>query len=1587
MKNSNGKIDFITDYLSSYQSKIQLMNSTGLFDEAKHFELFAQEICKLWFDKQFKNLNEFTYTYPCVDLVSDDNIFIQVSTTDSIPTKINQTLKNIQNSKKPEINLIKNVKFFMLDNASVNKIKDKTIGNITFNKETDLITTKTILQRANNDLQFQGSLYDLLQKDIALKAEFDKLKEAIEKSKFDIKTTINTLINNEYEIDRSILINKIKQENAKNIIILGQAGFGKSAMCKQLMCDAENVLFSRAENIVQKNNINEIWSFAIKNVLHESNKDFVFFIDSLEFIADNGDKNNLIPYLFEIVKDMPNVKIIASCRTTDYNAFIRLTSQYDIKTYEVTEVTKNELIGIAKKYPIINKIKSNSSYAQLLKNPLYIDLIVSKIINFKDIKNENEFREYIWQKIICQGDNESKTIVKQIVFNRAKNFLLYVNADDFDSKTINSLVSNGVLIKKNSLVRLKYDIFEDICFERYFDDEFNNSKGDYLKFFNNISSMGRCVYRRYQIWVANKLLNKENRNKVINKIIFSNTTPTNWGNQTIIGLIKSKFSKEFFTESTDEIIKNDLLDKFIYLTNLYGFEVNTSWLAKYSPVIKLSPSGEGRKSLLEIVYNKEIHKQTTEIKNNILKLISDYVEIPDENKEADISQHVVNILIHYLNEKVTIINNLNSKEKENFYKKDEYAISLLSQLYQISNLAIDWITDYWKNLEKWYKNDLEHYAEHIIKFTISFENCVLAKNMPKQLCQLAEMFWTYNRPKNKSQFNFYDNYDVLEYQYGLNKQAKNYAHENYRNSPVMSNFFHTLFYCSFWEGIKWAISFINKAVLQYQINSPDDCFEYEIKFLNEDCTKKYIGNNLMWISTTIENHMPVLLSDLLYCLQELIIQIIQGKWLKEKTTEFANNVKKYIYDNSNNIATLSIISNIGLKFDNELPGYALDLATNINIVMFDIQRKGLMIPNPTRDLLEKQIVAAVGIPNLQKRYKLKTTEVKDLQDYVANAQIYCLEDIQNKCYKILDYLYALIPNNRENATEYLQIQKMDLRNADLAKVDTNMVELIPKITGEAKKIIINNKKRFKSVSLINSKINYLQKKYSNTKLPLNEINHIIDIILKEKENLSFNIEFDRFLIIFICYALQDSKLSKKKREKYCQLFLNSINGYLINNKKLLVDLDLCSFLFKQLETNISIELKNNIKLILLESIIARGDNGLIKKISNCAKEYIKTNPVLVKSMFNTIIKLAEDEMSHQKFNADYIKKSSKIKDFVFTPNLSPKLIGVDKWIAQEKNKNAEIQEYQSKRDNNIKDYLYEGKALNLQDFTPENYDISLLCYALNCGVQLSDEFVESISLKALKTIIYIWENYERNNNLYEILDVYTLFEIEIFFRNQLTINESISNKTLDMMFTNIDFSKFTKDAVEFYHRVYFEITIIYFDSHNDNERRTFMVSVFTKLENKILAMSDGKVKDSLKKSLIFYFPQFSRHDWSNCLAGYSYKDKEFINNQFIKYGSKSIDDMLLSIKQFHVDKLLPEILISLNTVFQSAKNEDIENFKKDIYKNKETILFFMSKAFINFSDEIKQDESLINAFENILEILCDYGFEEAAVILDEFRIH
>ena len=646
MLNSNERMGFIIEYMSSYDEKIKMANKNGLFDAAKMFELFAIEVCNVWFGQKFSNLNDETATYPYVDLISENReLLVQVSTVQDVPTKIKTTLEKIRDSKDKKCSDLKNIVFFVLSNNSIDKVReysgDNQIGSISFTIKDNLITTNDIITKAQNDLNFQKKLYKVLKDEYEnFNINIRKFKGALELSNSGLKN-IEGLINGEYEIDRNEFLEKITKDNERYISIQGGAGSGKSVLCKKYVENEKLVLYARAERFLEENHIDDIWGCCIQDVLECINgKKLIFFIDALEFIADCAEtKFELLQYLYDMAAEYQNVYIVTSCRTSDKNAFIKLETNFSIKIYEVGDITEDELALLMKQYPIIHKMYKTNSYVDLLKSPFYINLIVSNSMDIDNIGDENSLREYIWKNIICleeksrmYGILSNKVIetVEKIVFERARKFMLGIHKDDIDRDIMHALLSEGVIAQQGDYIRLKYDIFEDICFEHYFDKAFDLCKGKYKTFYDEIENLGRCVYRRYQIWISNKMFIQVNRDKFLYSLTFSDEIPQSWKRQTEIGIVKSRFCDNYFEEQGSEILEQGMLFDFVKNINLFAFEGELLHIRQESPQMKLSPIGNGRPCIIRLLKNEEIYKKNIIGRDDIVKLCLDYAKQEDK---------------------------------------------------------------------------------------------------------------------------------------------------------------------------------------------------------------------------------------------------------------------------------------------------------------------------------------------------------------------------------------------------------------------------------------------------------------------------------------------------------------------------------------------------------------------------------------------------------------------------------------------------------------------------------------------------------------------------------------------------------------------------------------------------------------------------------------------------------------------------------------------------------------------------------------------------------------------------------------------
>ena len=1581
MMNSAERMDYIIEYISAYESKIALANKNGLFDSATLFELFAINVCELWFGQKFHNLNEKRSNYPYVDLVSEDNtVYVQVSTVQDVSSKIKSTLEKIRDSKDNRFDNLKTVFFFVLNNDSIDQVKDYTgkdqIGRIDFEKDKHLITTQDVVSRAKSSLEFQMALYELLKRDNTKISEISsKLITQFHDSKEIGLNSITSLINGEYEIDRTPLINKIKEVNKRFISIRGEAGSGKSVVCKKLVENEQYLLYARAERFVEESDIDNIWHLCIADaLLYLQDKPVTFFIDSLEFIADApSTKLDLLQSLYELAQKHPNVKIITSCRSSDETSFIKIDSKYTVIPFLIEPLTPEEVHLIAEKYPVIQAFLKDNSYSALISIPFYINLIVSNVSDYTSISDENALREYIWENVIClrikaskQGLSFNKIAheVTSLTFTRAQSFSLGVSKESIDQAVLNALVSEGVLIENGHGVRLKYDIFEDICFEKEFDNAFISCRGEYGVFFDNIEKFGRCSYRRYQIWIANKILSKENREKFLYNLISTTKIPTHWSQQTIIGLTKSRFCVPFFEEQMDSIVANNKLQEFIDITNLYAFSPEV-WGTEAAPGLLLHPIGEGRDALIKIIYEQNAYTKSGINMDSIIKLCSDYAK--NTNKEANTANMASKILQYLITEKLSDQNISHRSIKD-------ITTQLLNPIYQLAEFSKDWIVSFWnQQAEAFLSEDRgkQSVAEELLEYTLKFSTWQLAKHLPDELCNIADIFWT--TKINNRHYPFGNISDSNCYHYGLNRLAENYEHA--AQSPDDYRFFPNLIEQNFWKGFYWAISFINKSISHFVANNSSQVKEATLLLLDKNEEKKLFASLNMWFAGVDEYQFPALLGDIVYLLRTKIIRIINGGINHNiDITEFASNIKATIFQKSNNISLLTIIEDIGCQFEKELPGYALDLATCMDIIFWDIQRFSRLKPDAVREKLEKQILQIMGVPNLKQRYPKNASINYFLRDYVCKMQF--VIGTQQTCHRLLDYLYGLYPNTEEHAQSHLQIQHMDFRKPNIEQIDETTVAITPSISGFAKEIVDTRSAILTPEKEIQKVVSDFVANVNPENYSESEILPYLDAFQPAMDAAENSFAFTDTFLLLVSYALNKPNLEAERRDAYCNWWADGIED-IFKNGSFLFDDGLLYVLFKQVDSNASQEVKNRIKRLILQIIMDRGMNGRIYGFRRIAKSFIKVTPNMQAAIINTVIALSKDEMQHQLFNYEYAINNTDAQKFDFIPNRTPKLRGVDQMLQQ-----AGTPGYASCKDHIIEKYLYREEAYNLTEFVIDDHDLTTLCSIVDCGISLKDPLHHSIVQALVRNIVAILNIKDSYDSRVERLNTYTTRIVTDFLGGELFNNLEL---TMSILFDEIDFTKFSKNAVDFYLDVFGTLLPSYVDAYNTPPRRKQCETALSAIESKVNAITCADwVRQELYRALILSVSGFE-DDWSKVPTDYSYADIQFLNSMFSKYGKYNFNYFLLTIYKMKFEKLLPYILPAVaDTIadfttcfFDSSHLED----------TRWILNYLILLAYLKFSDEIKQDNELTTAYEKILETLINLRFENAAVLLDEFRVH
>ncbi|RHV94487.1 hypothetical protein DXA91_15855, partial [Clostridium sp. OF09-10] len=340
----------------------------------------------------------------------------------------------------------------------------------------------------------------------------------------------------------------------------------------------------------------------------------------------------------------------------------------------------------------------------------------------------------------------------------------------------------------------------------------------------------------------------------------------------------------------------------------------------------------------------------------------------------------------------------------------------------------------------------------------------------------------------------------------------------------------------------------------------------------------------------------MVLTDIVFVIKKTVINSMRNTSESAYIKGLAEYVKNTIYEKANNVLLLSIIEAIGMNYQKEMPGYALELASSMELIYFDIHRSGEFISNPTKELLEKHIMLSMGVPEITRRYEKDEKCACNLQQYFANSYLYGDDGIKNRCHVILDYLYSIY-DEKTYSNENLQIQKMDFRDAAVTKIDEKTIMIEPQIKGEAQKIVKNNEDANEPILQLNKIINHLLEDINDKKANAGQVITVIDILCeKMKDDYRIEMQFEKVLVTFIASALIMCDITDEQRNKLVEEWIKRVKK-IFSNQSYVAEVNMVIVLWEQLNKNINNDLKKQILIMILESIVNDEKSGLISQLA------------------------------------------------------------------------------------------------------------------------------------------------------------------------------------------------------------------------------------------------------------------------------------------------------------------------------------------------------------------------------------------------------
>lgn len=862
-------------------------------------------------------------------------------------------------------------------------------------------------------------------------------------------------------------------------IVTGIPGVGKSAAVKTVLqrnYGNASVFVFRADQFNSPHLANVFASQGVQETLQDIFSclslipEKAIVIDSLEKLLE-GDPDNAFKQLLALLKEYPDIKIIATARRYSIDLIFQKfgIDPNGLGIVEVPPLDENELQTVEEEFPQLKSVLKNKKIKKLLESPKYLDFAVSalKKVNedFTKISLKG-FKEKLWSVLVKDAANRTggypakrEDAFLNIAVKRAREMKLFVKPDQADEAAIDLLENDEIIFQENENRRYSpaHDILEDWALVKYVSSTFEDNPTPKDLF----SELGNepAIRRAFRLWVEDELI--DDGNSIIDLIrttISDSTIERYWADELFTAIFKSDDCSSFFKEFEKDLLYDNakLLNRCIHLVRTTCKESNLG----DNNFSLLLPVGSGWPELLAFLNS---HKsQLDNIRLSVANLLLDWeYRLLFQKSVGEAEQlNVKEILIYYINQ---------IEAGDEFWDEDSAkyrSTGLISLLYNLSHISKQEITSLIERSlkakeerENW---RLRSFYEKIIEKCLSgLDTQRLTRELPELVVQTAWREWKLPIPEESP-----DREDRLEILRGSRLRNDECWGIRDKHSFFPSGIYKTPFlnvlYAHPVNGLKFITEFINYAV-DFYVSAECD-YKHEITQieleLNDGTPIKQWAAWELWAAYRGSSVTHYAIESLLMSLEKYLLKTAERKTdVSRKNLQLMFN---YLLRNSNNVAITSVLASVSIAFPEEVGDEMLPILGVREFYSWDLSRS--MQEHSVLAPMDNEIPFAQKERSDSNQLPHRRKYMRGLSDFILDYQ-FNIRALNSQIHQVFDKLKAQIP--KDDVIWKKVMTEMDIRNHKVGEFDEKLggFPIQPEYDTEVTEFMSSNEESFKAESV------------------------------------------------------------------------------------------------------------------------------------------------------------------------------------------------------------------------------------------------------------------------------------------------------------------------------------------------------------------------------------------------------------------------------------------------------------------------------------------------------------------------------------------